>query len=182
MKTIAGIILALGISGSALASPVTFNLNYSTVSGTGTATGTFTIDSSNLGPNVTLGGFADLSGLISFQLTVSGLPTSPSSTTFAAADLDAWIYSTGPSGNLTDVNFFMPAPNVNGDGYAILGTDPFELSIFDGAANDSPAVAVFAASPAQAPAAPVPATSPWALALLAMMLSLVAWRRRLWSR
>ena len=98
------LLFSAGLASTALATPVTFNLNYQTP-GAGAAVGTFMVDSSLLVPNVDIGETDGLDDLLCFNLTVTvpGVPTQ----TFTKADLDYWYFKTDGSGDIQDVNFFM---------------------------------------------------------------------------
>ena len=133
---------ALAATG-ALATPVTHTFRFVTVSGQGQAAGTAVFDDSLLAPNSNLNFTCDLSQLTSFNLTITGLPTSPSSTTFTKADLNAWQLATDSAGRLTDLNFFMREggpcgpDKVNADNYAIQGVDNFRIAIYQGSSEAS---------------------------------------------
>ena len=121
---------------SALAAPYTFTFNYRTISGIGTATGTATFDDSLLAPNTNINFSCDLSALSSLDLHITGLPSSPSSTSFTKANLIAWKFNTDATGKITDLNFFMEnecssPPQVNADGYGIQGVNPFTLQVYE---------------------------------------------------
>ncbi|MBZ5589364.1 MAG: IPTL-CTERM sorting domain-containing protein [Acidobacteriia bacterium] len=127
---------------SVLAAPYTYVFHYRLISGQGTATGSVTFDDSLLAPNTNPGTTCDLSLLYSLDLHMTGLPSSPSSTSFTKADLLEWRVQTDSNGRLVDINFFMQAAcssptKVNTDGYGIEGVEPFKLEVFelDGAIN-----------------------------------------------
>jgi len=135
--------LALGLTGIAVAAPVTFNLNYTT-SGGATAVGTFAVDSSLLGPNVFIGSDDGLDDLLCFNLVVTlptGLPL-----TFTKADLDGWTLSLDSNADFLDVNFFMEA--CGSYSYIIDGRAPFALGVFQ-CPDDDNTIAAFDAHPAQ---------------------------------
>jgi len=138
---------ALAATG-ALAAPYTYTFHYATLGGPGQATGTAVFDDSLLAPNTALDFTCDLSQLTSFDLTITGLPTSPSSTSFTKADLNAWKFDTDGTGKITDINFFMregsctPPSKVNADGYAINGISYFMIALYQGSSED--AIAEFA--------------------------------------
>ena len=157
------------LAGVAAAAPVTLNLNYTTTIGTGTAVGTFTIDDSLLAPNSSASGLTDL---IAFNLTITGLSSSPSSTTFTLADLDDFSFKTDGSGVITDANFFMNVGETNADGYRINGTEPNELSLYDGGSSTSPMIAQFEADQSQVGI--VPTLSLVGLAALAALVAVAA--------
>jgi hypothetical protein len=157
------------LAGVAAAAPVTLNLNYTTTIGTGTAVGAFTIDDSLLAHNTEHSNLADL---ISFNLTITGLATSPNSTTFTKADLDQWHWDIDAGGTITDANFFMDLGATNADGYRINGTEPNELSLYDGGSSTSPMIAQFEADPSQAGG--VPTLSLVGLAALAALVAFAA--------
>ncbi len=136
------VFLMLGVAGAALAAPVTFNLNYTTLSGAATAVGTFAVDSSLLAPNVFIGSDDGLDDLLCFNLTVTlptGLPL-----TFTQADLDGWTFSTDASANFLDVNFFMNA--CGSYSYIVDGRAPFGLGLFQ-CPDDVNSIAAFEADP-----------------------------------
>lgn len=168
------------------AAPVVVNLNYTTSSGTGTAVGTVTLDDSLLAPNTAGSVNCDLSLIYSFTLTVSGLPTSPSSTSFSKADLNGYYISTDDNGQITDLNFFMlnhictPA-RFNADGYALDGDTTFIVGLYQNTGEGvPPEIASFEAAPAVVGPA-IPTLSWPGLAALAMLIlvagALVAGRR-----
>ena len=114
--------------------PVWVDLNYTTVGGTGTAVAAIQLDDSLLRPNVV--GFVncDLSLIYSFSMTITGLITTPSSTSFTKADLGGYYISTDGGGNITDLNFFMldstcPPDHYNADGYALNGATTFRVEL-----------------------------------------------------
>ena len=132
-------ILAIGICGiTLLIAPsvvqgVPLEINFSLGGGTTSTTGTGTavVDSSLFVPNFFTNDLADLQD---FSLSVTGIPASPSSTTFTMADLNAWTVRTDPAVNIIDLNFFMDVAPANADGYSIVGISPFTLLLCDGAA------------------------------------------------
>jgi hypothetical protein len=158
------------LAGLATAAPVTLNLNYTTTIGTGTAVGTFTIDDSLLAPNSST---SNLSDLISLNLAITGLSTSPSSTIFTKSDLDGWDWNTDAGGVITDVNFFMNVGETNADGYRINGTEPNELSLYDGGSSTAPMIAQFEADPSRAGGG-VPTLSVVGLAALVALVAIAA--------
>ena len=171
-STVAVVVVAvctLVAAQAALAAPYTFTFKYTRVFGQGQASGSAVFDDSLLAPNTNLDFTCDLSQLTSFNLTVSGLPTSPSTTSFTKADLNAWQLATDSSGQLTDLNFFMRegkcgANKVNADNYAINGVEVFLLSIYQGSSTN--ALATFDTS-----GRIIPALSGWGLVLLAALLA-----------
>jgi len=139
--------LCLGVTGAALAEPVTFNLNYETLDGTGTAVGTFTVDSSLLIPDVST---RDLADLLCFQLIIT-VPEIRRQT-FTKADVQTWIFETDPSGAFLNVNFeTYDSPG----GFFIWGWDsppypPFVLGFYDDSAVDpGDYIALFLGHPEQ---------------------------------
>ena len=161
---------------SALAAPYTYTFHYKLVSGQGTATGSVTFDDALLAPN-SQSTPCDLTQLISFDLHISGLPTSPSSTSFTKADLADWAVRTDSAGRFTDINFWMDSctqNKVNADGYAIDGVAPFALAVI---IQTGAQVAVFEL---QRPG--IPALSTYgvvALALLVLLTGALLVARRL---
>jgi len=136
--------LCLGVTGAALAEPVTFDLKYQLEEGTGTAVGTFTVDSSLLAPNVET---EDLADLLCFQLiiTVPGIPVQ----TFTKADIDGWIFETDGSGAILNVNF--DGDSSSGDFFIWGWPSPnFALGFYDESAT-SPGdfIAIFVGDPEQ---------------------------------
>ncbi|MBZ5589363.1 MAG: IPTL-CTERM sorting domain-containing protein [Acidobacteriia bacterium] len=129
-------VCAVLAAGNALAAPYTYPLHYTTVYGTGTASGSVTFDSSLLVPNGGTGGIVcDVSLISAFTLNVSGLSTTPHSTTFTKSDLTGWDLDINSSGTITALNFFMGhgycATSFNSDNYQISGVDPFLLDLWD---------------------------------------------------
>ena len=118
---------SLCVAGTALATPVTFNLNYGTP-GAGTAAGTFTVDSSLLVPDVET---HDLANLLCFNLTITvpGVPTQ----TFTKADLDDWYFRTHPdTGAITAATFGMdPIRRCPGYAFIIIDVDSFQFCAYD---------------------------------------------------
>ncbi|MDJ0598727.1 MAG: PEP-CTERM sorting domain-containing protein [Crocosphaera sp.] len=92
---------------------------------TSSGEGFFTIDDSNLAPNILLD---DLSDLENFSATFTNLSSIPSTTTFSLSDLSDWIYRTDDLGNIVDVNFFMGAAT-NTDGYRLQGSGPLFIQL-----------------------------------------------------
>ena len=134
-------ICAALVAAGAVAAPYTYTFHYVTLGGPGQATGTAVFDDSLLAPNTYLNFTCDLSQLTSFNLTITGLPTSPSSTSFTKADLNAWQLATDSSGRLTDLNLFMRygpcgPDKLNADGYAIDGINYFEIALYQGSSDD----------------------------------------------
>jgi IPTL-CTERM motif len=160
-------VLALGAA-SAAAAPVTIYMHYSTFSGTANADASIVIDDGSLAPSTFT---IDLADLTSLSLTVTGLPGSPSSTTFTKADLDGWIYGTDASGAFSDINFFMNSGHVNADGYSINGVEALTLAIFD---HTGLALAVFGAHPSTDPSISVPTLSTAGLVALSLLIALAA--------
>ncbi len=123
------------VATGALAAPYTHTFHYQLISGQGSASGSVTFDDSLLAPNTTAPG-CDLSLLYSLDLTITNLPGTPSSTSFAKANLVAWTLVTDGSGRLTDLNFFMRSgcsmpDQVNADGYGIEGVAPFTIEVYE---------------------------------------------------
>jgi len=151
------------------AAPYVYPLNYTRIQGQGTATGTFTFDDSVI-PNGAQSTPCDLTALTSFSLTVSGLPTSPSSTTFTKANLADWVVDRRNAGKFRDINFFMYSCALdltNGDGYSIQGINYFTLAIYQGqASGTNDPIAVFQLSEGS-----IPALSHWGLAALGALLA-----------
>jgi len=133
-------LLAFG-AGAASASPIAINFNVvSAIPTAMTGFGTVITDSSSLAPNTLLGGAIDLIGLDDFSMTLVNIPGGgPATTSFTKADLEAWYFSTDGDGNISDLNFFMPATGlsgVNADGYSIVGIDTFHFGLCDGTPDD----------------------------------------------
>ena len=106
-------ILAIGVCGMTLlfavpsaVQAVPMEINFSLGGGTTTTTGTGTavVDSALLAAGVFT---KDLADLQDFSLTLTGIPASPSSTTFTKADLSFFILETDAAANIIDLNFFM---------------------------------------------------------------------------
>ena len=66
-------------------------------------------------------------------MSLTGIPASPSSTTFTKADLTLWVLRTNPAANISDLNFFMRNGPGNADGYSIEGIDIFNFALCEGA-------------------------------------------------
>ena len=131
----------------------TFNLNPLLLFGTGSATGTATFDDSLLTPNQFLFTPNSTAGLDGFQINFTGLPSTPSATTFNLSDLTGWFLVTNASSQITRLNFFMDSPKINADGLSINGIDIFTFTVNQGTSNDA-LVAVFSINPTEA--TPVP--------------------------
>jgi hypothetical protein len=133
-------ILAIGVCGMTLlfvpsvVQAVPMAINFSVGGGTTTTTGTGTVivDSALLGADVFTDDLADLQD---FSLSLTGIPASPSSTTFTRADLTFWFFETDGAANIVDLNFFMSGGPANADGYAIEGVEPFTTLLCDGPAS-----------------------------------------------
>jgi len=133
-------ILAIGVCGMTLlfavpsvvqAVPIAINFSLGGGTTTTTGTGTAVVDSALLGADVfTL----DLADLQDFSLTLTGIPASPSSTTFTKADLTLWVLETDLAANIVDLNFFMTGGPANADGYSIVGVNFFTTLLCEGAA------------------------------------------------
>ncbi len=126
-------ILAIGVCGLTLlfavpsvvqAVPMQINFSIGGFTTTTTGTGTAVVDSALLVANVVTDDLADLQD---FSLSLTGIPASPSSTTFTKADLSFFLLETDAAGNITDLNFFMGLGATNTDGYSIEGVEPFGL-------------------------------------------------------
>jgi len=163
---------SLSVAGTALATPVTFNLNYTT-GDAATAVGTFSVDSSLLVPNVIIESEDGLGDLLCFNLTVT-IPTGLT-LTFTKVDLDGWAFVTDAGGNFTDVNFFMDSARCASRTFRINGEAPLVLRLFD--CSFGP-VAEFQAHPEQGGvcegAMGVPALSLSGLVALLMLVGIAA--------
>ena len=168
-------ILVLGVAGAALAAPVTFNLNYTTTYGEGTAVGTFTVDDSLLVADVET---EDLADLLCLNLTVT-IPGAPIQV-FTKADLTRWYFSTNASAVIRAATFGMDEGRCSTRDYIIQDLDPFEFGIYDceGPIGPSNALAVFSADPTEGGvcegAAAVPAVSLPGLAALLLLVGIGA--------
>jgi hypothetical protein len=174
-----GMGLALAMAATAAhAAPVTLPLNYVLHNGTPgyTLAGSITYDDAIEGSNVSVGGTNDLTGLLAFNLTLSGPDVPGGTTSFALSDINGWRFATDAGGRIIDINFF---GGTNATTNCTLdGVDPFILH-FD--CNVGAAIAnmrlVY-----HAPGIPVPSLDPAALALLALLVAAfaaAAARRRL---
>ncbi|MBI3368074.1 MAG: PEP-CTERM sorting domain-containing protein, partial [Burkholderiales bacterium] len=69
--------------------------------------------------------------LLAMTMSLSGIPTAPSTTSFTKADLSSfeWILQVDGAGVISDLNFFMRGGAANADGYSIEGISPFN-SVF----------------------------------------------------
>jgi len=135
----AALILTVVLTGTALATPVTFNLNYTLEGGSGAAVGTFTVDSSLLVPDVNT---MDLADLLCFNLTVT-VPGAPTQT-FTKADLSYWFFVTDSSANIENVNFFME--ECGSRDFYIWGYSMLMLAFYDCSGPPRP-IALFGAHP-----------------------------------
>lgn len=171
MALAAGVLVVVGTAGTAMAAPVTFTLNYQTVSGAGTAAGTFTVDDSLLVPDMTAEGVGYLL-CATITVTVPGIPVQ----TYHRWNFNDFYFTTDASGEIIDVNFFMNENNCPG-GFRINGTEEFELTFYQCPNTE---VSVFHASPTEggvceAVEAPrIPTSSPLGLAVLVLLLAAVA--------
>ena len=160
---------ALLAAGGALAAPYTYPLNYVTINGTGSASGSVTFDDSLWTTGGTNGNgtvICDTSGIISFSLTVTGLTVSPYTTSFTKADLTGWSFRPAGGREIIDLNFFMGSPcgsSSNADGFVIRGVDPLSLEIY--APTGAPLAEFFLQQLS------IPALSQWGLAALAALLA-----------
>ena len=100
-------------------------------------TGTVVVDSSLLFPGSSS---IDLDDLLSFSLTVTNIPSVPSTTSFSKSDLSGWIITVvGSSFDPTNfavevLNFFMLDHPANADGYSITGAGEHALFVCEGPA------------------------------------------------
>lgn len=170
LKFGAVLLLLVGAVGVASAAPVTFNLNYVAIEGTGTAVGTFTIDDSLLAPDTQVDG---LEYLLCFQVTIDvpGIPVQ----TFTRADLDGFVFNIGEGGVIYDVNFFMEGPCPIGQ-FLIDGVEPLWLGFFACTGGEPDGIIVFAADPTQggvcaATSTVIPTLSPIGVAALVALLA-----------
>lgn len=135
-------------------------------------TGTATFDDSLLAPGTTVGDpfVMTLDGLVDIDFTVTGIPEG--STHFSKNDLSGWILVVNAAGIIQDLNFFRvpvsdPVTPFNADGYAVEGTSPLVLGLF----NASGQVASFVAAPTvRAPIYAVPALSTTGLFILMLLV------------
>ncbi|MCZ8223117.1 MAG: hypothetical protein O9324_03920 [Microcystis sp. LE19-84.1B] len=105
--------LSLAAQAATVRVPLTYTYSSGLSSGSA-GTGYFDIDDSLLGPNTSIlfpGNVNDLQG---FSLTFTGLASSPSTTTFALANLTNWLFKTNGTGTIIDANF---DSSLNADGY-----------------------------------------------------------------
>jgi len=166
------LLLSLGITGAAMATPVTFNLNYETVGGAGTAVGTFTVDDTLLRPNVDIRSEDGLADLLCFQLTVSV----PGAGTFifTKADLYGWAFQTDAFGDFEDANFFM---NCGSRQFIVDGFTYFSLGFYQCPQSEA-RIAAFVAHPEQGGtcggAAEVPALDRTGLLALMLLVGVAA--------
>lgn len=167
----------LGAAAQATAAPVTIYMNYRLVSGQGAADAVVVFDDSLLAPGTFDNNLADLT---SFDITLTELPTSPSSTSLTKADLNGWALSVDSNGHINDLNFFMGNPaHTNGDGYSVNGTEVQQLSAYQGDPATGTRIAVFQGFAAQQQRA-IPTLSAAGVGLLVLLLAgaaVVALRR-----
>ncbi len=131
------------------------------------------VDSSILAPNSsTIDDFADL---YDWSVSLSGLSSTPSSTTFGLADLFAWILTTDAAGQVVDFNFRTFAQNA--DGYGLNAFLPTEVDLCTGAIGSGcaggQALGRFDIVNYQVNPVPEPATFP----LVSAVLTLGIWLR-----
>ena len=165
--TVATLVLcALSIASGALAAPYTYPLNYTTVSGTGVASGSITFDDSVLAAGGTHGILCNTSDIISLTLNVTGMSGSPTTTTFSKSDISGWVLTLAAGQAIADLNYFSSSPCAsasNPDGFTIDGIDPLLLGLH--APTGAP-VAEF-----QVLGQGIPTLSPWGLVALAALLA-----------
>lgn len=130
------VVALLGLPAVAAAGPVAIEFSVvSSIAGPVTGSGWVITDEVNLAPNAQTLNFADL---IDMSMTLNGIPSAPSVTTFSRANLDApnfsWILAVNGAGAITDLNFFMRLGGTNSDGYAIDGFSPFNFVLCQGPA------------------------------------------------
>lgn len=116
--------LVIGPASRVSAAPIAIDFSATGLTTAITGTGTVVVDSSLLAPNTfTL----DLLDLQSLSLTLTGIPDSPSTTTFTEPDLAFWVFATDGFRTIVDLNFFMEGLQANIDGYAIEGINPLHV-------------------------------------------------------
>jgi PEP-CTERM motif len=107
----------------------------SSIGGPVTGSGFVLTDSVHLLPNASTLIFADL---IDMSMTLNGIPSSPSSTTFTRADLTdpdfSWFLVIDAGGAITDLNFFMRNDGTNANGYSVDGFSAEHFVLCRGAA------------------------------------------------
>lgn len=142
-----------------------------------TGTATFVLDDSTLGPDASVGSKGGPpAALVDFSATLSNLGHTPTTTTFSRSHLEGFGLERDGNGELTDLNFWVFAPNT--DGYTLdavgiftsrLEKDGYQVEIVNSAAAALPE--------------PVPTLTEWAMILLGLTLAggaaLMIQRRRL---
>jgi PEP-CTERM motif len=124
--------LVIGPASRVSAVPIAIDFSATGLTTAITGTGTVVVDSTLLAPNTFTDDLLDLQSL---TLTLTGIPDSPSTTTFTESDLAFWFFETDGLGTIVDLNFLMRGLQANADGYAIEGVDFFTFLLCDGAAT-----------------------------------------------
>jgi hypothetical protein len=151
--------LMLAFTDSAMANKA-ITIHYTDGSGI-TGTGTLVVPDSLLAPNVNLNEHSPTNNLLSLSLTLSGLPNSPSTTTFTKADVVQWYFTTDGAGNIIDINFWT---HLNTDNYALAGVNPFTINIYFGSSGVVGTVTGIVDTPG------IPTLSAWGILILATLL------------
>lgn len=154
------VLVALTAAPSAFAQTYTV---YRNVTAPGGVTGTMQIElaDSSLAPNTALGG-PPPPELVSFNLTLTGLGETPTTTTFTRANLTSFYFTRDGAGGISDINF---QAATNTDGYnmepmVLFGTDLFKggyIVRVTNTAGTAPSV--------------VPTLTEWAMILLGLILA-----------
>jgi len=120
MRRLESILLALGMSAVASqAAVVTYSLTGTTEGGLLVVSGSFSFDTATIGANFTPLDDNALPYLTSFNLSISGIPGTPTSTTFSkAADTTTYfLMQTDGDGEITNFSPGFDTPNA--DGYTL---------------------------------------------------------------
>ena len=120
--------------GTAQATPILITFDVFAQGGSsGSGSGTALVDGSLLAPSTTT--ISDFTNLTGFSLTMSGLPSIPSSTSFSLGDLFSYILETDATGTIIDFNWRTFAQNA--DGYGLNAIAPTVVDLCQSATGNA---------------------------------------------
>ena len=125
LATLFGLVF-FAMMGTAQATPILVGFDVVAQPGSsGSGSGTAIVDSSLLAPSTTT--ISDFANLTSFSLSMSGLPSIPSSTSFSITDLFSYILETDLTGTIIDFNWRTILSNADGYGLNAVSPTVFDL-------------------------------------------------------